>query len=1078
MFRLPQKVFFLCVFFLHSIYVQAQIDDLKFEHLDAIPQLANRSITSFAKDPKGYLWFGTQDGLLRFDGYSINTYKHDLENENSLSDNNIRALATDTLGNLWIATQGGGLNKLILSEERFVRFEHNSEDKTSISGNAVWSLLLDSNHNLWAGTWSNGLNRLNISTGKFEHYAAETNDPVLAIYEDDDGKIWFSAEGLNTYHPETGEIHTDRADPSNPNRLSSNHIRAITSDKEGNLWIGTEDGGINKLSRSSNTFERFMPDDSSAYSLSSLSIYNLHVDENNIMWIATNKGLDIWDLATNRIKNYRNIATDPYSLSNDNPRIIFDEGNGSVWIGNEGGRVNKLLDKKNFSLYRNDPFNENSLSNNVIRSLFEDTDGKIWIGTQGGGLNILDRNNGNVYRYPSDSSQGLYVGSMGVSAMYRDSNDIMWVGTWGEGLYRLDESAESVLILEHEVGNSNSLPDNRIQLLYEDNSGVFWVGTENGLSAYDDVTGQWRPFKGLNGNTVQGKAFLEDQEGNLWIGTWNGLNKINKDRQVVEQWSLEDDPNSLSSEHIISLHLDNDNKLWVGTFGGGLNKLDISTNKITRYMEKDGLPNSVVYGILSDDQGHLWLSTNNGLSRFDPNTEKFRNYDATEGLQGNEFYWGASFKNKDGSLMFGGINGLNIFQSGEIKDNQTIPPVVVSDFQIFNKAVGIGADSVLSKSISYTSSINLSYKQSVLTFNFSSLNYNHPEKNQYAYMLEDFDEKWNYVGNRRTATYTNLDPGDYTFKVKASNNDNIWNEKGVSIELSISPPFWRTWWFYMFCIVLSGTLIYSFIKYRERQLNFDKAELQKSIDTANAQVEEQKRNIAEQREREKDRIWTDQGLVKFGEILSNKDDIDDLCHNVLKNLVTYLEIEVAAIYLESENDDREIELLQRSSFGYSNEEPITIGVGEGLVGECYVDRQQHYIDNLPEGYLKIASGLGDCSPASLFLVPLTYQGTIIGVMEMASFGPISELKRDFICTFTARLTAAINTRLLGEKTQKLLDDSKVKAKELAVREEELQQNLEELQAMNEDRDRKTRELEENVIELKKENEKLKKATAQ
>ncbi|MEL7003893.1 MAG: triple tyrosine motif-containing protein, partial [Bacteroidota bacterium] len=456
-----------------------------------------------------------------------------------------------------------------------------------------------------------------------------------------------------------------------------------------------------------------------------------------------------------------------------------------------------------------------------------------------------------------------------------------------------------------------------------------------------------------------------------------------------------------------------------------------------------------------------------------------RNYDASEGLQGNEYYWGASFKNADGSLMFGGINGLNIFYPKEIVDNQTTPPVVISDFLIYNRDVGIGKDSVLEKSISYTQSMTLSYKQSVLTFNFAALNYNHPEKNQYAYMMEGFEERWNNVGNKRTATYTNLDPGDYTFRVRASNNDNVWNENGVKLEITITPPFWKTWWFYALCAIGVIGFVYSFIKYRERQLNADKAELQRSIDKANAEVEQQKQNIADQRQKEKDRIWTDQGLVKFGEILSNsRDGIDELCHSVLKSLADYLDIQMAAIYLENEDVEGNLVLTIRSHYGYTGSESIMIRSGEGLVGECYKGKELNYIDNLPPGYLTISSGLGDCSPSSLFLVPLTYQGIIIGVLEMASFHPIEELKRDFVCTFTGRLTAAINTRLLGEKTQKLLDDSKVKAQELAVREEELKQNLEELQAMNEDRDRKTKELETNIKKLKAENGRLKKATVE
>ncbi|ELR71416.1 hypothetical protein C900_02757 [Fulvivirga imtechensis AK7] len=1055
------------IIFICSIgFTHAQYDDLKFDHLGNVRALASRSVTAMVQDQKGFLWFGTPDGLLRYDGYEIKMYKNEVGNANSLSDNNIRDLAVDTLGNIWIATQGGGLNQFITEKNKFVRYQNDPKDKNSLSGNATWSLMVDSKNNVWIGTWSNGLNMFDQNTGKFERQFTDFTEPILTIYEDSRGVIWAPINGLASYNPQTGETNYYNANTFDSNGLASSDVRVISEDGEGTLWIGTESTGLYSLLIEENEFQRYTTESDSLNITSSNAIYDIHIDENGAIWLATGNGIDIWDKPQGRTYHYKKNEADPYSLSNNSPRVIFKDRSGTVWIGNEGAMINKLLDKKNFKTYRHDPLNPNSLSNNVIRALYEDDQGLIWVGTQAGGLNVLNRETGEVKRFPSDTTLGIYVDHPQISAIYKDESGIMWVGTWGGGIYKLEVAQNRTTIYKHDPRNANSVPDDRIQMFHKDRFGDFWVGTENGLARFEPGSGKWRKFIGIKGSTIQGKAFKEEKDGTLWVGTWHGLNRIGVNRNDVKTYTHNpDDWHSLSSDHVISLHHDGSGHLWVGTFGGGFNKFDIQHERFTGYFEKDGLPNNVIYGILEDENNNLWLSTNNGLSQFNPTTEEFRNYDSSEGLQGNEFYWGAAYKNADGSLMFGGVNGLNIFFPSEITNNTIVPPIVISDFLIYNKPVSIGQDSILQKSITYTDDITISYKQAVITFNYAALNYNHSEKNQYAYVLEGFEDNWNDVGNKRTATYTNLDPGEYVFRVKGSNNDNIWNEKGIMLSLTVTPPFWRTWWFYIICAISAGSMFYGLIKFRERGLKRDKQALQRSIDEAYAEVENQKRAIAEQREKEKERIWTDQGMVRLGEVLSrSKDDIEELCHNVLKTLVDLMEVQVAAIYLAHENEEGQTVLVQRSAYGYDKSQQ-EFEPGMGLVGECYKENEVNYLTDLPPGYLNITSGLGNSSPSSLLLIPLAYEDIIIGVMEIASFQEIEVYKMGMVKIFSERLTTAINTTLLGEKTKKLLEDSKIKAEELAVREEELKQNLEEMEAIHEDRDRKTKELEETIKKL-------------
>lgn len=1069
--RFIASLLFLCFFQLGH----AQYEDLKFDHLTNVRTLATRSVTAMVQDQKGFIWFGTPDGLLRYDGYEIKMYKSEIGNSQSLSDNNIRDLAVDTLGQIWIATQGGGLNQFIPKENRFVQYQNDPRDKNSISGNATWSVMVDSKNNIWVGTWSNGLNKLDQSTGQFERKFSDYTGPILAIYEDNEGVIWAPVNGLASYNPQTKETNYYKTNSFDPTSLGSDDIRVITGDEEGNLWIGTESTGAYRMNIGEKKIERFTVGSDSLNLIGSNAIYDIFIDENEAVWLATGSGLNIWQKKNGKLHKYKKDDSDPLSLSNNNPRVILKDRSGSVWIGNEGGMINKLLDKKNFKTYRHDPKSNNSLSHNLIRALYEDDEGMIWVGTQAGGLNLLNRETGKITLFPSDTTENIFLDHTQISAIYEDENNVMWIGTWGGGVYKLDYNQGITTIYKNDPRNFKSLPDDRIQVFHVDRFGEFWIGTENGLARFDRDTEEWERFKGLTGSTIQGKAFLEEEDGSLWVGTWHGLNKISPDRSSVTTWTHNpEDNNSLSSNHIISLHRDGSGNLWLGTFGGGFNKFAVKEGKFTRYFERDGLPNNVIYGILEDETNNLWLSTNNGLSQFNPETEKFRNYDSSEGLQGNEFYWGASWKNADGSLMFGGVNGLNIFYPSEITNNTIIPPVVISDFLIYNKPVGIGQDSVLQKSITYTKDLTISYKQAVLTFNYAALNYNHPEKNQYAYMLEGFDDSWNYVGNKRTATYTNLDPGDYVFRVKGSNNDNVWNEHGVQLNITITPPFYRTWWFYILAAMAVGSVFYGFIKFRERGLKEDKLVLQRSIDEAYAEVENQKKAIAEQREREKERIWRDQGMVKLGEVLSrSKDNIKELCHNVLKTLVGILEVEVAAIYLADEDEEGKTVLRQRSAYGYDQSKEV-FEPGMGLVGECYKENEMNYITDLPPGYLKITSGLGTAAPAYLLLIPLAYEEVIIGVMEIASFREIPEHRIEMVQVFSERLTTAVNTTMLSEKTRKLLDDSKIKAEELLVREEELKQNLEEMEAIHEDRDRKTKELEITIQRLEEEIERLKK----
>jgi ligand-binding sensor domain-containing protein/putative methionine-R-sulfoxide reductase with GAF domain len=1061
--KLTVRLFFLLLSLISNDALLAQSEKLLFDHLPNIKGLGKRSITSICQDNYGFIWFGTQDGLLRFDGYELRVFKNRLDDPNSLSDNNIRAIAKDKQGNLWIATQGGGLNKFDLVHEQFYRFINDPKTDQSISGNAVWSTIVDSKGSVWCGTWSNGLNSFDPIKNTWIRYGqGSSQDPVLAILESSSGLLWFGSNGLNS---------VDKGGKTKnylPSDFALGGIRALLEDSNGTIWLATDLAGVVMFHPANSSFEKFDTGNKE------LAYHSLHKDTNGAMWMGGNAGLLVYDPASGKRVYSVHSDLDAFSLSNNAVRVITQDTQGTVWIGNEGGGINQLVEQKAFRTFRHDDNVKESVSHNLIRSLYDDSRGVVWVGTQGGGLNKLDRVDNAFSKVDKVGKSSL--SSLEISTIFEDSKGIYWIGTWGEGINKIDFKNDKLEVIKYDTSNTNTPLDDRIQKVYEDKFGLYWIGTENGLSQFDPATGKWQPFvhnpsdsNSMIGNTIQGQAFIEQEDGTLWIGTWSGLNRLSPDRKTISRFTTK---NKLSSDHVISLALDMTGNLWIGTFGGGLNQMELKTNRVTIYTDQEGLPNNTIFGIKEDGEHNLWLSTNNGLSKFNPKTQQFRNYDVSEGLQGNEFYWGAAHRNKDGSLMFGGVNGLTIFNPSEIKDNASPPPIVISDFQLFNKSVVIGQSSKLKENINETKLLKLGYDEAIFTVQFSALNFVNPDKNHYSYMLENFDKGWINT-DKRSATYTNLDPGEYIFKVRGSNNDNVWNETGTELRIVITPPFWRTWWFYILATLVFISSVYAFIKRREKVIREEKNAMEnsfsKSLGEAKESLLKQQQTAREEEEKNRDRNWLDQSLAKFGEILSvTRKDVAGLSSKILSELIKHLNLVGGAIYILSETEDS---IKLSASYGFSNVKK-TISIGEGLVGMCFEKGDFVVVDSVPETYSKIASGFGSSHPKSLYIIPLKTEETRIGVLELASFKEVSPLHVQFIQLLAERMSITISITNLAQKTSQLLEQSRLNTEDLKLREEELKQNLEELQAIQEDRDRKSKQLEQEVLSLKKREELL------
>jgi two-component system sensor histidine kinase ChiS len=799
---------------LNPLLQTVQLKNIRFDQISIDDGLSQSVVTSIYQDSQGFMWFGTQDGLNRYDGYEFEVYKTDPDNPYSTSSNYILSIYEDSDGILWFGTNGGGLNSFDRETEQFISYLTDPADPNSVSSNFVSQIFEDSEVLLWVGTIGGGLDQLDRETGRFTHYQNDPENPqslggntVTAIYEDKEGILWIGTNpgGLNQYDREEDLFIVYQNDPGNPLSINSNNVTSILEDRAGMLWIGTNNAGLNRFDREKGTFLSIQNNPQDPQSLSNNWVNTILEDRSGIIWVATNgDGLNQFDRKTRSFIRHQYEPKNPQSLSNDQVFSLYEDRAGVLWIGTFGGGLNKFdPEKHKFVLFQADPENPNSLNSNFIWAIYEDSQDVLWIGTNGGGLNRLDRETGEWRHYLNDPENRRSLSHDWVMSIHEDREGNFWIGTSVGGLNFFDQEKEEFIAF----GNLPSILD-----ILEDRYGELWVGSlGGGLNRFDRQTEEFTPYLNddsdpfsISANTVT--VLYEDRDGYLWVGTYNGLNRFDRETERFIRYQSTGERYSLVHNAVLAIHQDQKGVIWIGT-AGGLDKFDPALEGFVHYREKDGLPNEFIYGILEDDQGNLWLSTNNGVSKFNPETETFKNFDVSDGLQSNEFNQGAYSKNAAGEMFFGGIDGFNAFFPDQITDNLYTPPIVITEFQLFNEPVEIGSDSPLQKPIHETEEISLSYQDDFFSFEFAALHYSRPEENQYAYIMENLDKDWNYVGTRRFAGYTNVPPGEYVFRVIGSNRDGIWNEVGASVKITISPPFWQTWWFRIIvaAVLIGGT---------------------------------------------------------------------------------------------------------------------------------------------------------------------------------------------------------------------------------------------------------------------------------
>ncbi len=964
------------------------------------------------------MWFGTEDGLNRYDGYTFQVFRPDPDDSHSISDIWINTLFEDSLGYIWIGTRQGGLNRYDPRTGQFSRYLNDPLVQNSLSSNTVNAIQEDNSGNLWIGT-NKGLDRFEAATGTFKHFFlnpagidAPLDESITAIVKARDGVLWIGTDGngLKRFHPATGSYRVYTHDPNVTTSISDNHINAIVEDRNNNLWIAT-DNGLNLFDWEAELFFRYwhtgQPD-----SVASNRLYSLFLDKDGNLWIGGDEGLNFFDRQSHTFLHYRRDPNSLTSLSNNIILSIYQDRGGILWFGTYGSGLNVYDPIQNVFEYYYRSGDSNSLSGNVIQAIHAAPDGMIWIGTFGQDLNRFDpvTETFTVYRHSPVNSNTLQNDT--IWSLLYDRTGTLWIGT-STGLDRLDVKTGRFQHFQNEAGNTNSLTRGEVYAIFEDTRGRLWVGTRFGLNLFDRRTGTFQWFTSVSGG-VSGLSnshittIAEDENGTLWIGTFgDGLTRLDPETGLVTSYLHNpEDPTSLGNNSILSLHQDTHGILWIGTFGGGLSRYDEFANTFENFTTRDGLPNNVVYGILEDKDGYLWLSTNYGLSRFDPKTGTFQNFTASDGLQGNEFSMNAYALSPDGKMYFGGINGLTVFDPSQIIRRDYIPPVVLLSFTLDGKTLPSGAPA------EKIQEVQIEWPQNSFEFEFAALSYGQSQENQYAYMLENFDQGWRYVGTEHKGRYTNLPGGEYVLRLKASNSDGVWNENALAIRVTVIPPFWQTSAFRIllaFSILGAAVLAY---QARVKSMRARSLELERLV---------RERTLAlEKRTQEMEALYSaDSRMLRTQTLEQVYQALVDVAEEMLQANKT-------AVLTW---DEGKTKLLVRVSRGFS---PVTVqklefASGEGIIGKMIENRQPVLVNDLTSD-----PKLEDMSPeiraailaegiSSFLHLPIIINDAVIGIFTVGFTSPDS-FNADTVRLFSSlaqRAALLVENALLFEQTKQL-----------------------------------------------------------
>jgi len=822
-------IFFILIhFFIISTTYSDSLSYLEFQHISTNKGLSQTTAQSIFQDSNGYIWIGTQEGLNRYDGQSIVQFNNIQDDVKSLSSNVIRDIVEDEKKILWIATNNG-LNRFDSSSNSFSRVPLING---GINNTFRLNTLFTDNNRVLIGTDGHGLYSVNTDkssdSAEFVQWLEPLKDAdVRSIFKDSRGRYWFGTDGKGLWVlDDRGQIISNFLfDENDVSSISHNRIRAIMEDSKGQIWIGTRGGGLNKFSELDKTFIRYEHDPLDLTSLSSNRVYKILEDSERKLWIGTDGGINIFRPESNDFLRMQNRSSQPSGLSHNRVLTMIEDKGGLIWLGTLAGLNiwNPVTAK--FWHYRNISEEKNSLSDNTIHGLEESSLGDIFVATFGGGLNRLDIKTKIWSVVDRDKKGNSLKLDKRLTTLMFDYKKNLWIGSVSSGVTILSPDLHSVWRFKHDVTAPDSLSANGITDILQDSDNTTWVATySGGLNRLNKDGKTFRHYR-LDDESTNGLIsenifqVIEDDEGYIWLATdGGGVSRLDKHTEKIVNFVHQKEiKNSLSSNAIVSIYQDSHGRFWIGTQGRGLNRWEPEDrrqgkNKFIHYTINSGLPGSTVNGVLEDDGGYIWISTNKGVSRLDPATNEIKNYDLALGIHKNELNQGAMLKAKDGRLYFGGLNGISAFYPNEITNNTNIPPVVLTDISSENKYLNFDAPLTNLKRVNFT------HKDYLLTFEFAALDYAQPDRNQYQYKLEGFDPDWIQNNNLNRATYTNLPSGNYIFKVKGSNNDGVWSDESINLHVIIEPAPWVSWWAFVIYTILFCVLLILIIRSQAKRI--------------------------------------------------------------------------------------------------------------------------------------------------------------------------------------------------------------------------------------------------------------------
>ena len=829
--RIPPGVV-VCLLLALWVPALAEARDIPVE-FERVAGLPDPRVSDFAEDRTGFLWLASASGLLRFDGHEFKRYGPVAGDPHSLSGARTRRVLFDRDGTLWVTTWFDGLNHFDPRSERFTRYRHDPDDPRSLSDDELRGIALDSKGTLWVGTGS-GLDRFDRSTRRFARIRHDPENPrslshprVEDILEDWTGTFWVATYGgglnMMVSGRKTGAptfVHF-RHDPGDPGSLSHDRVTDLYEDRSGSLWIATWGGGLDQLDREAGRFRHHRHDPRDAGTLPSDRVLTVLEDEAGALWVVTPGHLSSLDPRTGRFARHAHDPDDARGLPGGMLGAIYEDSKGSLWVGSYGGGLSVWHPgDRLFAHHRHEPGNKNSLLDNVVITAYADRAGDVWIGTSLG-ISRLDPRTWRFTHFRPDSADPASLSAGMVTSVLEDRAGDIWVGTAG-GLNRWSRRSGTFTRYLHDPEDPTSLSEDTVLALAEDRRGSIWVGTGGmGLTRLDPRTGTFATVSQGEGASIGDKvhAVYRDRSGVIWVGSETGLHRINPvSGQIVHYAHDPSNPGSIGAGVVHDIHQDRSGTLWCAA--DALYELvpgrGDEGDRFTRHPELEDLELGGIRTILEDDEGRLWISSARaGLFRFDPTTGALDRFDHSDGLHGQTAFSYGATRNRDGRMYFGGDNGFAVFHPDDIRLNRDVPPVVITDFRINHEPVPIREDSVLTRTIVETREITLSPEDRIISFEFAALDYRAPQRHRYRYTLEGFEDTWRDTdATRRVATYTNLDPGEYTFRVVGSNNHGVWNEEGAAIHITVNPAWWQTWWFRALAVGLIGGLVVMAYKLR------------------------------------------------------------------------------------------------------------------------------------------------------------------------------------------------------------------------------------------------------------------------